>query len=180
MILFICSVLNRKHGIFHLTDPGGIGVIHDCPERGFHPHKAPLDGSPIYEHCSHVYMNADTKFDMIDLREQWEVSVSFCHSLAAVLAAVEQIVCLDFSSALKNCGYWFKWLYIAIACIEISLVHPGKLRICGVIHPLYLWGYTLLRWDVSKWSISFYARLIVKALYVLLHSEICWSLSKKS
>ncbi|KAM3330556.1 hypothetical protein ACQJBY_027026 [Aegilops geniculata] len=60
----------KKHGIFHLTDPGGIGVIHDCPERGFHPHKAPLDGSPIYEHCSHVYMNADTKFDMIDLREQ--------------------------------------------------------------------------------------------------------------
>uniref|UniRef100_A0ACD5W112 Uncharacterized protein n=1 Tax=Avena sativa TaxID=4498 RepID=A0ACD5W112_AVESA len=60
----------KKHGIFHLTDPGGISVIHDCPERGFHPHKAPLDGSPIYEHCSHVYMNADTKFDMIDLREQ--------------------------------------------------------------------------------------------------------------
>ncbi|XP_006644145.1 AMSH-like ubiquitin thioesterase 3 [Oryza brachyantha] len=58
----------RKHGIFHLTDPGGMGVIHDCPERGFHPHEAPLDGSPIYEHCSHVYMNPDVKFDVIDLR----------------------------------------------------------------------------------------------------------------
>ncbi|KAL5221959.1 hypothetical protein ABZP36_026672 [Zizania latifolia] len=58
----------RKHAIFHLTDPSGMGVIHDCPERGFHPHKAPLDGSSIYEHCSHVYMNPDMKFDMIDLR----------------------------------------------------------------------------------------------------------------
>jgi len=60
----------RKHGIFHLTDPGGMGVIHDCQERGFHPHKAPLDGSPIYEQCSHVYMDNDIKFDMIDLRER--------------------------------------------------------------------------------------------------------------
>ncbi|XP_062198198.1 AMSH-like ubiquitin thioesterase 3 isoform X2 [Phragmites australis] len=60
----------RKHGIFHLTDPGGMGVIHDCAERGFHPHKAPLDGSPIYESCSHVYMDADVQFDMIDLRER--------------------------------------------------------------------------------------------------------------
>ncbi|CAO2203435.1 unnamed protein product [Urochloa humidicola] len=60
----------RKHGIFHLTDPGGMGVIHDCQERGFHPHKAPLDGSPIYEQCSHVYMDTDIKFDMIDLRER--------------------------------------------------------------------------------------------------------------
>jgi len=60
----------RKHGIFHLTDPGGMGVIHDCQERGFHPHKAPLDGSPIYEQCSRVYMDTDIKFDMIDLRER--------------------------------------------------------------------------------------------------------------
>ncbi|CAO2173770.1 unnamed protein product [Urochloa humidicola] len=60
----------RKHGIFHLTDPGGMGVIHDCQDRGFHPHKAPLDGSPIYEQCSHVYMDTDIKFDMIDLRER--------------------------------------------------------------------------------------------------------------
>ncbi|OEL33858.1 AMSH-like ubiquitin thioesterase 3 [Dichanthelium oligosanthes] len=60
----------RKHGIFHLTDPGGMGVIHDCQERGFHPHKAPLDGSPIYEQVSHVYMDTDIKFDMIDLRER--------------------------------------------------------------------------------------------------------------
>ncbi|KAL6850094.1 hypothetical protein ACP4OV_020721 [Aristida adscensionis] len=59
----------RKHGIFHLTDPGGMGVIHDCAERGFHPHRAPLDGSPIYEPTSHVYMDSHIQFDMIDLRE---------------------------------------------------------------------------------------------------------------
>ncbi|KAI4998196.1 hypothetical protein ZWY2020_053538 [Hordeum vulgare] len=58
----------RKHGIFHLTDPGGMGVIHDCQESGFHPHEEPLDGTSIYEHCSHVYMNPTVKFDMIDLR----------------------------------------------------------------------------------------------------------------
>ncbi|KAK3160941.1 hypothetical protein QOZ80_1BG0068830 [Eleusine coracana subsp. coracana] len=34
----------RKHGIFHLTDPCGIGVIRDCQETGFHPHEEPLDG----------------------------------------------------------------------------------------------------------------------------------------
>lgn len=59
----------RKHGIFHLTDPGGMGVIHDCQESGFHPHEEPLDGTSIYEHCSHVYMNPNVKFDMVDLRQ---------------------------------------------------------------------------------------------------------------
>ncbi|EES03035.1 hypothetical protein BDA96_03G187100 [Sorghum bicolor] len=59
----------RKHGIFHLTEPCGMGVIHDCDATGFHPHEEPLDGTPIYEHCSHVYMNPNVKFEMIDLRE---------------------------------------------------------------------------------------------------------------
>jgi len=59
----------RKHGIFQLTDPCGIGVIRDCQETGFHPHEEPLDGTPIYEHCSHVYMNPNVKFEMVDLRE---------------------------------------------------------------------------------------------------------------
>uniref|UniRef100_J3L087 MPN domain-containing protein n=1 Tax=Oryza brachyantha TaxID=4533 RepID=J3L087_ORYBR len=58
----------RKHGIFHLTDLGGMGVIHYCQESGFHPHE-PLDGTSIYEHCSHVYMNPNVKFDMVDLRD---------------------------------------------------------------------------------------------------------------
>ncbi|XP_016480715.2 AMSH-like ubiquitin thioesterase 3 [Nicotiana tabacum] len=56
------------HGIFHLSDPAGVSVIRNCQQRGFHPHEEPEDGSPIYEHCSHVYMNANMKFDVIDLR----------------------------------------------------------------------------------------------------------------
>ncbi|KAK7387964.1 hypothetical protein VNO78_22763 [Psophocarpus tetragonolobus] len=58
------------HGIFHLSDPGGVSVIRNCQQRGFHPHEEPEDGSPIYEHCSHVYMNANLKFDVVDLRER--------------------------------------------------------------------------------------------------------------
>ncbi|KAK7264685.1 hypothetical protein RJT34_32295 [Clitoria ternatea] len=58
------------HGIFHLSDPGGVSVIRNCQQRGFHPHEEPTDGSPIYEHCSHVYMNANLKFDVVDLRER--------------------------------------------------------------------------------------------------------------
>ncbi|KAG8636542.1 hypothetical protein MANES_15G006500v8 [Manihot esculenta] len=56
------------HGIFHLSDPGGISVIRNCQQRGFHPHEEPLDGSSIYEHCSHVYMNPNLKFKVVDLR----------------------------------------------------------------------------------------------------------------
>ncbi|XP_027331193.1 AMSH-like ubiquitin thioesterase 3 [Abrus precatorius] len=58
------------HGIFHLSDPSGVSVIRNCQQRGFHPHEEPSDGSPIYEHCSHVYMNANLKFDVVDLRER--------------------------------------------------------------------------------------------------------------
>ncbi|KAF7837754.1 AMSH-like ubiquitin thioesterase 3 [Senna tora] len=58
------------HGIFHLSDPGGVSVIRNCQQRGFHPHEEPSDGSPIYEHCSHVYMNGNLKFDVVDLRER--------------------------------------------------------------------------------------------------------------
>ncbi|KAJ7955188.1 AMSH-like ubiquitin thioesterase-like protein [Quillaja saponaria] len=56
------------HGIFHLSDPGGVSVIRNCQQRGFHPHEEPSDGSPIYEHCSHVYINQNLKFEVIDLR----------------------------------------------------------------------------------------------------------------
>lgn len=67
--LHLCGCCS-PHGIFHLSDPGGVSVIRNCQQRGFHPHEEPLDGSPIYEHCSHVYMNANMKFDVIDLREK--------------------------------------------------------------------------------------------------------------
>ncbi|KAL2506825.1 AMSH-like ubiquitin thioesterase 3 [Abeliophyllum distichum] len=59
---------SSPHGIFHLSDPGGVSVMRNCQQRGFHPHEEPEDGSPIYEHCSHVYMNPKLMFDMIDLR----------------------------------------------------------------------------------------------------------------
>lgn len=59
---------SSPHGIFHLSDPGGVSVIQNCDQRGFHPHEEPADGSPLYEHCSHVYMNPKLRFDVVDLR----------------------------------------------------------------------------------------------------------------
>lgn len=59
---------SSPHGIFHLSDPAGVSVIRHCQQRGFHPHEEPSDGSAIYEHCSHVYMNPRLKFEVIDLR----------------------------------------------------------------------------------------------------------------
>ncbi|GJU30006.1 AMSH-like ubiquitin thioesterase 3 [Tanacetum coccineum] len=58
----------RPHGIFHLSDPAGVNLIRNCDQRGFHPHEEPDDGSPIYERCSHVYMNETLNFDVVDLR----------------------------------------------------------------------------------------------------------------
>ncbi|CAK8534132.1 unnamed protein product [Lathyrus sativus] len=59
---------SRKHGIFRLTTPGGMSVIKQCDQRGFHPHNQPPDGGPIYDTCTDVYMNPDLKFEVIDLR----------------------------------------------------------------------------------------------------------------
>ncbi|KAK1316481.1 AMSH-like ubiquitin thioesterase 3 [Acorus calamus] len=59
---------SRNHGIFHLSDPGGVSVIRNCQQRGFHPHEEPPDGSPLYEHCSHVYMNHNFEVEVLDLR----------------------------------------------------------------------------------------------------------------
>ncbi|KAK8498042.1 hypothetical protein V6N12_009302 [Hibiscus sabdariffa] len=59
---------SSPHGIFHLSDPSGVSIIRNCQQRGFHPHEEPSDGTPIYEHCSHVFMNPKIKFDVVDLR----------------------------------------------------------------------------------------------------------------
>ncbi|KAG4991990.1 hypothetical protein GLYMA_09G183100v4 [Glycine max] len=59
---------SRNHGIFRLTTPGGMSVIKQCDQRGFHPHSQPPDGGPIYKTCTDVYMNPDLKFEVIDLR----------------------------------------------------------------------------------------------------------------
>ncbi|PIA61989.1 hypothetical protein AQUCO_00200168v1 [Aquilegia coerulea] len=58
----------RNYGIFRLSDPGGTTVLKECQERGFHPHKEPSDGSPIYEDCSNVYVNPNLRFEIFDLR----------------------------------------------------------------------------------------------------------------
>ncbi|KAG5009404.1 hypothetical protein JHK87_017919 [Glycine soja] len=66
--LSICMYFYRNHGIFRLTAPGGMSVIKQCDQRGFHPHSQPPDGGPIYKTCTDVYMNPDLKFEVIDLR----------------------------------------------------------------------------------------------------------------
>ncbi|KAF3438576.1 hypothetical protein FNV43_RR21339 [Rhamnella rubrinervis] len=58
----------RKHGIFRLTTPGGMSIIRQCQQRGFHPHNQPPDGGPLYKACTDVYMNPSLNFDVIDLR----------------------------------------------------------------------------------------------------------------
>ncbi|CAK7332683.1 unnamed protein product [Dovyalis caffra] len=60
--------VSRSYGIFRLSDPGGMRVLKECEETGFHSHGEPADGSPIYEHCSNVYTNTNLRFEIFDLR----------------------------------------------------------------------------------------------------------------
>ncbi|WOH16532.1 hypothetical protein DCAR_0936087 [Daucus carota subsp. sativus] len=59
---------SRSYGVFRLTDPGGMSILKDCPERGFHTHREPPDGSSIYEHCTNVYINPHLRLEICDLR----------------------------------------------------------------------------------------------------------------
>ncbi|CAA6665567.1 unnamed protein product [Spirodela intermedia] len=59
---------SRNFGIFRLTDPAGISVLKECEERGFHYHREPADGTPLYEDCSNIYINPNLRFEVIDLR----------------------------------------------------------------------------------------------------------------
>ncbi|XP_002315693.3 AMSH-like ubiquitin thioesterase 2 isoform X1 [Populus trichocarpa] len=59
---------SRSYGIFRLSDPGGMSVLKECEESGFHPHGEPADGSPIYEHCANVFTNTNLRFEIFDLR----------------------------------------------------------------------------------------------------------------
>lgn len=58
----------RKNGIFRLSDPGGIDVLRQCEERGFHSHPETADGSPIYEICSDVNIDPNLRFEIFDMR----------------------------------------------------------------------------------------------------------------
>ncbi|KAF0923484.1 hypothetical protein E2562_006372 [Oryza meyeriana var. granulata] len=59
---------SRSFGIFRLTDPGGMGVLRECSESGFHAHRDITDGGPIYEICSKVIFNPNLRFEVVDLR----------------------------------------------------------------------------------------------------------------
>ncbi|XP_022733828.1 AMSH-like ubiquitin thioesterase 2 isoform X2 [Durio zibethinus] len=61
---------SRSYGIFRVSDPSGMSVLKECQEKGsqFHSHKEPVSGSPIYEHCTHVYKNSNLRFEIFDLR----------------------------------------------------------------------------------------------------------------
>lgn len=58
----------RKCGVFRLSSPGGMDLIRDCPHRGFHTHGPTKTGQPIYEICSHVYINPRLKVKASDRR----------------------------------------------------------------------------------------------------------------
>ncbi len=55
-------------GIFRLSTPGGLSLIQQCTQRGFHPHPPTQTGQPVYELCNHVYLNPRAGFEVIDLR----------------------------------------------------------------------------------------------------------------
>ncbi|XP_022776096.1 AMSH-like ubiquitin thioesterase 2 isoform X1 [Durio zibethinus] len=61
---------SRSYGIFRVSDPSGMSVLKECEEKGsqFHSHKETVNGSPIYEHCTHVYKNSNLRFEIFDLR----------------------------------------------------------------------------------------------------------------
>ncbi|CAN0924003.1 AMSH-like ubiquitin thioesterase 2 [Linum grandiflorum] len=59
---------SRSYGIFRISDPGGMSVLRQCQEHGFHTHDEPADGTPIYHNCSNVYTNSNLRFEIFDLR----------------------------------------------------------------------------------------------------------------
>lgn len=59
---------SRNYGIFRLSDPYGVTILKECQEKGFHIHREPGDGTPLYEHCSNVYVNPNLRFEIFDLR----------------------------------------------------------------------------------------------------------------
>jgi proteasome lid subunit RPN8/RPN11 len=52
-------------GVFSLTDPLGLTIIENCPQRGFHPHEQ----SNIYQRANHVSLHwGNPKYTIVDLR----------------------------------------------------------------------------------------------------------------
>lgn len=58
----------RGSGVFRLSEPGGMSVLRECQENGYHPHREPTDGSSVYDQCSNVYINPYLRLEICDLR----------------------------------------------------------------------------------------------------------------
>jgi len=59
---------SRKCGVFRLSTPGGMDLIRNCTQRGFHNHGQTKTGQPIYEVSSHVYFDPKTEVRVKDMR----------------------------------------------------------------------------------------------------------------
>ncbi|PIN10327.1 Proteasome endopeptidase complex [Handroanthus impetiginosus] len=59
---------SRKYGMFRLSKPDGMSILKECQERGFHPHKEPDNGTPLYEDCSNIIFNPNLRLEIRDLR----------------------------------------------------------------------------------------------------------------
>lgn len=66
--IVVAPTQSPNFGIFRLTDPPGVGVVSNCPQRGFHHH--PSD-RPIYKEISgpegHAKF-ASISLDVVDMR----------------------------------------------------------------------------------------------------------------
>lgn len=60
----------RSFGIYRLSDPGGMEILRGFPDDGFHPHKHPEDGSPIYKLYCNVHQNSNIP--------TWDLKSSSC------------------------------------------------------------------------------------------------------
>jgi STAM-binding protein len=67
--IVVAPTQTPNYGVFRLTDPPGLGVIADCPARGFHPHHC---DQPIYTSLggpsSHAQLDSSLNLEVIDLR----------------------------------------------------------------------------------------------------------------
>lgn len=59
---------SRSYGYFRLSEPDGMKIVRECKETGFHTHREPVDGTPIYEDCSNIYLNPNLRLEICDLR----------------------------------------------------------------------------------------------------------------
>lgn len=60
---------SRSYGFFRLSDPDGMNILRDCQQMGFHTHRESVNGTPIYEDCSSIYLNPNLRLEICDLRD---------------------------------------------------------------------------------------------------------------